>query len=252
MCPMNQEYPFIRATKPDGAQYVIDLESIIDCQSREICIYIGRQSNNDIVLSDPYKTISRHHCSIQYQNNRWWIIDEGSSNGTFLQREIDRQEIDVRSEDRIALRSGDRILILGELSLEGQPIFWRLEFVVPGETSQVSQMESVHSIEYNLSQQTLYRNIARRRDSISLSGQERALIDYMSRKNHQNGDRPTICEYDELILAVWNDDSFNRNKQHINHLVWRIRDKIELDSGEPQFLKTVTGRGYSIELKVIE
>ena len=249
---MNQEYPFIKATKPDGAQYVIDLSSIIDRQSKEICIYLGRQSNNDIVLSDPHKTISRHHCSIQYQNNRWWIIDEGSANGTFLKREIDQPEIDVRSEDRIALRSGDYILILGELSPEGQPIFWRLEFIDPGETNWVSSMQTVHSIEYSLTQQILYRNIARRRDSISLSGQERALIDYMSRKNHQNGDRATLCEYDELILAVWNDDSFNRNRQHINNLVWRIRDKIELDSGEPQFLKTVTGRGYSIELKIIE
>ena len=249
---MNSEYPFIKVTKPDKTQYDLDLGTIIDTSDKEVCVYIGRQSNNDIVLSDPQKKISRHHCSLQYRSNRWWIVDEGSSNGTFLQREIDQPEIDVRSEDRIALRSGDYILILGELSSSGQPIFWRLEFIDPGETSQVSQMESVHSIEYNLSKQTLYRNIARRRDSISLSGQERALIDYMSRKNHQNGDRPTLCEYDELILAVWNDNSFNRNKQHINHLVWRIRDKIELDSGEPQFLKTVTGRGYLIELKIIE
>ena len=249
---MNQEYPFIRATKPDGAQYIIDFESIIDRQSKEVYIYIGRQNNNDIVLSDPQKKISRHHCSIQYKSNRWWIVDEGSSNGTFLQREIDQPEIDVRSEDKIPLRSGDYILILGELSPAQQPIFWRLEFVDPGETSQVSQMQTVHSIEYSLSQQVLYRNIARRRDSISLSGQERALVDYMSRKNYQNDNRVTLCEYDELILAVWNDDYFGRDKRNINHLVWRIRDKIELDSGEAEFLKTVTGRGYSLDLKVVK
>ena len=249
---MHREYPFIRATKPDGAKYDIDFESIIDRQSKEICIYIGRQSNNDVVLSDPQKRISKHHCSIQYQNNRWWIVDKGSSNGTFLQREIDQPEIDVRSEDKIALRSGDYILILGELDTLGQPIFWRLEFIDPGETSQVSSMQAVHTIEYSLSQQTLYRNIARRRDSISLSGQQRALIDYMSRINYQNNNQATLCEYDELILAVWNDDCFARNRQHINHLVWQIRDRIELDSGEPQFLKTVTGRGYLIDIKVIE
>ena len=27
---------------------------------------------------------------------------------------------------------------------------------------------------------------------------------------------------------------------------------IELDSGEPQFLKTVKGRGYSLDIKIIE
>ena len=98
----------------------------------------------------------------------------------------------------------------------------------------------------------MYRNIARRRDALSLAEQERSLIDYMSRKNHQNNNQTAICEYDELIQAVWNDDHFGRDKRNINHLVWRIRDKIELDSGEPQFLKTVKGRGYSLEIKVIE
>jgi len=249
---MHGEYPFIKAIKPDGTQYTIKLEDLINRQEKEIYISIGRQSNNHIVLLDPHKQISRHHCSIQYKNNRWWIVDEGSSNGTFLQREIDQPEIDVRSEDKISLRSGDYILILGELTLSGQPIFWRLEFIDPGETSQVSSMQTIHSVEYSLSQQTLFRNIARRRDSVSLGEQERFLIDYMSRKNYQNNNQTSICEYDELIKAVWNDDHFGRDRRNINHLVWRVRDKIELDSGEPQFLKTVKGRGYSLDIKVIE
>ena len=74
----------------------------------------------------------------------------------------------------------------------------------------------------------------------------------MSRKNYQNNNQITICEYDELIQAVWNDDYFGRDRRNINHLVWRVRDKIELDSGEPQFLKTVKGRGYSLDIKVID
>lgn len=120
---MNSEYPFLEVTKPDGSQYTIELENIITKQTTaEIYISLGRQSNNHIVLPDPHKTISRNHCSFQYKNNRWWIVDEGSSNGTFLQREIDRPEIDVRSEDKISLRSGDYILILGELSLSEQPL----------------------------------------------------------------------------------------------------------------------------------
>ena len=234
-------------------QYTIDLENAIAEQTtEEIYISIGRQSNNHIVLSDPQKKISRHHCSLQYKNNRWWIVDKGSANGTFLQREIDQPEIDVRSEDAIALRTGDYILILGKLDISGKPIFWRLEFIDPGETSQVSSMQAVHTLEYSLSHHTLYRNIARRRDSVSLGEQERCLIDYMSRKNYQNNNQPAICEYDELIQAIWENDSFGRDRKAINHLVWRIRDKIELDSGEPQFLKTIKGRGYRLEIKVIE
>ena len=179
---MDEEYPFLNTTKPDGTQYQIELVALINWQKPDIHISIGRQSNNHIVLPDPHKTISRHHCYLQYQSNRWWIVDEGSSNGTFLQREIEQPEIDVRSEDRIALRSGDYILILGKLSPSGEPLFWRLEFIDPGETLQVSSMQTVHSIEYSLSQKTLFRNIARRRDAVSLGEQERSLIDYMSCK----------------------------------------------------------------------
>ena len=249
---MNVEYPFIKATKPNGMRYTIELEKIISQQSGEICISIGRQIDNHIVLSDPQKTISKHHCSLQYRKNRWWIVDDSSANGTYLRREIDHPEIDVRSEDAIALRSGDYILILGELNSSQQPVFWRLEFVDPSETSQVYNLQAVHSIEYSLSQQTLFRNLSRSRDLVSLAKHERSLIDYMSRQNYYNGEKVSVCEYDKLIEAVWQNDNFGRDRRHINHLVWRVRDKIELDSGEPQFLKTVAGRGYCLDIKVVE
>jgi pSer/pThr/pTyr-binding forkhead associated (FHA) protein len=249
---MNGEYPFFKVTKPNGTQYTIELENIITQQEKEIYISIGRQDNNHIVLPDPQKKISRHHCSIQYKKNRWWIVDEGSSNGTFLKREIEQPEIDVRSEDKVSLRNGDYIWILGELSLSEQPIFWQLEFIDPGETSQVYSLQTIHSIKYSLNQQTLFRNIARRQDIVSLAEQERSLIDYMSRKNCRSNNQIAICEYDELIQAIWQNDSFARDRRDVNHLVWRVRDKIELDSGEPQFLKTVKGRGYCLDIKVIE
>ena len=73
----------------------------------------------------------------------------------------------------------------------------------------------------------------------------------MSRRNRQNGNQPAICEYDELIKAVWEDD-FSRNKENIQHLVHRIREKIKTNSGEPEFLQTVNGRGYLIKLEVID
>ena len=143
---MTVEYPFLEVAKPDGDRYKIALDKIIAAQNpEEIYIAIGRQTNNHIALSDPQKKISRHHCCLQYKNNRWYIVDKGSANGTFLQREIDRPEIDVRSEDAIALRSGDYILILGELTAQNQPKFWRLEFIDPGETIHVFGMQAIRA-----------------------------------------------------------------------------------------------------------
>lgn len=247
---MHQEYPFLKITKPDGTQYQIGFEDLVELQEG-IAIGIGRLSDNHIVLPDPHKTISKHHCSLRYQKNRWWIVDENSSNGTFLQRQDNSAEIDVRSQDRVVLKSGDRILILGELNTSEQPIFWQLEFVDPSETLQVSGLQAIYGIEYNLSSEILYRNVAHHREAISLSQHERSLIDYMCRKNHKNNNQTTLCEYDELIRGVWQDD-FNRERGDINHLAWRIRKKIEIDSGEPQFLKTISNRGYSLEIRIIE
>jgi len=250
---MKFEHPYLEATKPDGAEFTIDLEkTILSQNSEEIYIAIGRQNNNHIVLSDPQKKISRHHCSLQYKNNRWWIVDKGSANGTFLQRKIDQSEIDVRGEDAISLRSGNYILILGEITLEDEHKFWRLQFIDPGQTNLVSDMQDIHSIEYNFSQQTLFRIIARQRDPVSLGEQELSLIDYMSRKNYDNNLQAAICNYDELIQVVWNDKNFGIEKKNINHLVWRIRHKIETDAGEPKFLKTIKGRGYTLSIKVVE
>lgn len=246
---MNQEYPFIRATTPDRTQYQINFETIIDLQS-PIKIRIGRLNKNHIVLSDPQNNISRHHCSIQYQSDRWWIVDEDSSNGTFLRRESDRSKIDLRLEDKIALRSGDCILIFGKLDAAKQPIFWELEFIDPSETVQVFEVKKACNLEYSLSQQTLYRHFDRRQDAISLTNLEHALIDYMSRRNYQNNNRVTVCEYDELISAVWNDDSFGKDSGNINRLAWQIRKKIELNSDRPRFLKTITGVGCSLKIDI--
>ncbi len=43
---------------------------------------IGRSDDNNIILDDT--SLSRHHVTLQYQNDAWTIRDEGSRNGTFL------------------------------------------------------------------------------------------------------------------------------------------------------------------------
>lgn len=248
---MNSKYPLLDVKKPHGETYTISLEKFIKSQPN-ICINIGRQDTNHIVLSDPQKQISRHHCSIQNSKGRWWIVDEGSSNGTFISRKTSQSEIDVRSEDIIPLENGDDILILGELSPSEQPLFWRLKFIDPGETNQVKRFQNVIGLEYSLSQKKLFRNTSRSREEIYLRDQELNAIDYMSRKNHENQNQAVVCEYQEIIKAVWQDNDFGIDRKDVNHLIWRIRDKIEYDSGESRFLKTVRGKGYRLEINVID
>ncbi|MBP5452424.1 MAG: FHA domain-containing protein [Treponema sp.] len=65
--------------------------------------FIGRSSDNDIVLEDPY--VSRKHCMIEKVLGRYIIADRGSSNGTFLNGRC------VSDDDMVLLGPGDEIRI---------------------------------------------------------------------------------------------------------------------------------------------
>lgn len=62
-------------------------------------IRIGRNIENDLVLSDP--TISRCHAEIRYEDSQFILIDLGSSGGTYL----NNQKV-----DKSVLFSGDIIV----------------------------------------------------------------------------------------------------------------------------------------------
>ena len=61
-------------------------------------VQIGRGLQNEVRLFDT--EASRRHAAIVWKEDAWWIVDEGSSNGTFLNGRA------VASE---RLRSGDQV-----------------------------------------------------------------------------------------------------------------------------------------------
>lgn len=72
----------------------------------------------------------------------------------------------------------------------------------------------------------------------------------MAQKNRDNGNKAVICRHQELIEAIWL-DSFGCTKNAVTRLVWGLRNKIEVDSGEPKFLQTVRGQGYRLSIKIV-
>ena len=68
----------------------------------------------------------------------------------------------------------------------------------------------------------------------------------MDQRNRANGNVPVMCAYEELIAAIWGDEP-NHMESEVNHLAYELRQKIELDPGEPQFLQSVRGLGYRLE-----
>jgi hypothetical protein len=71
---------------------------------------LGRHPAADIFLDDV--TVSRNHALVEREGDGWVIIDEGSLNGTYVNR---------RRGDRVALADGDEIQI-------GK---YKLTFIVP-------------------------------------------------------------------------------------------------------------------------
>jgi type VI secretion system protein ImpI len=73
---------------------------------------IGRAPDNDWVLPDPERDLSKHHCVLAYRSGGWQILDL-SANGTFLNRD---RELVGRDQSR-PLNDGDR-LGLGPYEIE--------------------------------------------------------------------------------------------------------------------------------------
>lgn len=68
---------------------------------------VGRGADNTIVLDDD--PVSRSHARFEQRADGWWVIDSGSTNGTFVNDEQVREAL-LRPGDRV--RIGDTILRL--------------------------------------------------------------------------------------------------------------------------------------------
>lgn len=61
----------------DGNQQILGLKEF-----QKDRIKIGRGNQCDLILDDP--SVSGRHATIRFGDGQWWIEDEGSRNGTYL------------------------------------------------------------------------------------------------------------------------------------------------------------------------
>ncbi len=237
---MSNKLPFLEIIGPDG-----QVSKVYLSKDR---LTIGRFSEfNDVALEpDPQQLISRKvHCAIEREGGAWWIVDNGSINRTFIKRD----EAMSMVEGRARLSPSDIICILGKLTEDGTPIYWKLNFEDPWSTQVPKRVILTPHIEYDWLQAKLYRIIGTKKDEIkNLSPQEHKLVRYMDQRNRSNGNVPVMCAYEELIEAIWGDE-VDRTESEVNHLIWRLRKKVEDTPGSPQFFQNVQGLGYRLETK---
>jgi DNA-binding winged helix-turn-helix (wHTH) protein len=214
-------------------------------------ITIGRLAQyNDVSLEpDPQQFVTRKmHCAVERDAGSWWVVDNASVNRTFLRRGSGVQIV----EGRAPLTDGDVIRILASVSDKGKPIYWELTFCDPMGTQPAEPTRGAAYLEYQWITARLYRVVGGERQEIAkLRPQEHKLIRYMEQRNRTNGNVPVMCSYEELMAAIWG-ESAQHTETEVNHLIWELRQKIEPQPEEPQFLQTVRGLGYRLETRVTE
>jgi len=62
-------------------------------------ISVGRGAHNDVVLGD--ESVSEHHAKLQRREDGWYLVDVGSTNGTYLDG--------TRVSDEVRLESGSEV-----------------------------------------------------------------------------------------------------------------------------------------------
>ena len=81
----------LRIIGGDGLEQVVDV--------REQRLQIGRGRDNDVVLPDPEKGVSRTHAELRLENDRYVIVDLQSQNGTYLNgARVERAEVPYGAE----------------------------------------------------------------------------------------------------------------------------------------------------------
>lgn len=76
-------------------------------RSKERFIKIGRAADNDIAINS--KTISSYHCTIRLINNRYFIQDLGSTNGTEINGERIKKTVEISKNDSILLANNTEL-----------------------------------------------------------------------------------------------------------------------------------------------
>ena len=74
---------------------------------------VGKHSENDIIIADP--NISRTHFKIQIKNNKYFITDLGSKNGTFVDGRDLTPGIETEVRKGVPIVIGTTILGFGEM-----------------------------------------------------------------------------------------------------------------------------------------
>ena len=212
-------------------------------------VSVGRLPDaNDVALEpDPERLVTRvEHCAFERERGRWFVVDGGSVNGTFVRR----GETLERVTGRAPLQDGDVVCVLASVSDEGARTFFELAFRGSGDSQATRAvpysrtMTPAECLRYDESRAELVLVRGAERHEIEVRAQAHRLAGYMAERNATIGGDPALCTHDELMDAVWGDEPMHTHAE-LAKLVWEIRKKLE-PFGAEHLLENERRRGYRL------
>jgi hypothetical protein len=213
-------------------------------------VSVGRLPEaNDIALEpDPQRLVTRvEHCAFEREGRRWFVVDGGSVNGTFLRRGGELERVVGRS----SLQDGDVVCVLASVADDGARTFFELAFHVSGD-SQATRAVSFGPrsaaasacVRYDASEARLVLVRGAETHELDVRAQAHRLVRYMAERNAAIGGAPALCTHDELMNAVWGDEPMHSHAE-LAKLVWELRKKLEPLAAE-HLIENERRRGYRL------
>lgn len=186
---------------------------------------IGRGGECDLVL--PERQVSREHIRIYREDEKYFLTDLNSKNGTWL------NELQVQNET-VQLRDGDEINIARAVRM----LFVGSESTVPLVLEQIKAQKGRLKLDRD----------ARR---VFIDDHEvdppLSLPQYRLLELLYDG-AGAVCTRDEVVQAVWPDAlGEGVSEQAIDALVRRLRDRLSEVDNDHQFVVTVRGHGFRLD-----
>lgn len=208
--------PLLIIRRPDAHQ--VELEWVAEA------ITLGRESANDIVIDHPLA--SRRHARLERSDDGFLIRDLGSTNGT--------QVNDIPLVDACPLHNQDRIWIADTEIIFNDPEATQKGMLPVELLRRVRASDELLRID-GRSKEVF---VAGKLLDPPLTVKEFHLLELL------NTNRGQVLSKDEIARNVWDYEVYDYNA--IDALIYRLRQRIEADPGNPRFVVTVRGFGYKL------
>jgi hypothetical protein len=185
---------------------------------------LGRDSANDIIIDHPLA--SRRHARLEHDETGYFVRDLESTNGTFVNGDRIDGARPLRNQDRVWVADTEVIFNDPEATQKGP---------LPLEI-----LKRVRAAEEGLRIDSRAKEIYINGKLLAppLTVKEFQLLELLYSHVGQ------VISKDEIAQNVWDYEVYDYNA--IDALVYRLRQRIEQDPGNPHFLVTVRGFGYKL------